>query len=98
MKIEDINHLAKLSRIRVTPVEAEALTGEFDEILGYVAHINDAIDVLPDTRVVPLHANVFREDVVRTESGVYTEVLLDAAPARHKQYVVVKKILSGSDE
>jgi len=90
--------LAKLSRIRVSPSEAEALTGEFDEILGYVAQINDAVDILPDTRKVPAHANVLRSDMVTTMTGEYTEALLDAAPERHKNYVLVKKILSTIDE
>lgn len=98
MKIEDINHLAKLSRIRISATEAEALTGEFDEILGYVAQINDAVDVLPDTRVVPNHANVFRADAVTTQSGEHTETLLNSAPTRHKQYVLVKKILGDITE
>lgn len=98
MKIEDIHHLAKLSRIRVAEDEAHALTGEFDEILGYVAQINDAVDTLPDTRKVPQHANVLRTDAVSNTSGEYTEALLQSAPYRHKNYVLVKKILGGVGE
>ena len=98
MKKEDIGHLAHLARIRVSDEEVAALVGEFDEILGYVAQINTAVDMLDTTPYVPPHANVFRPDEVVNASGVYTEALLNAAPKRYKNYVEVKKILGSTDE
>lgn len=97
MTKEDIAHLAALSRIRVSDEELGALQGEFDAILGYVAQINDAVDVAATDPVLPAHANVLRKDEVTNGAGEYTEDLLNAAPKRYGQYVEVKKILGGTE-
>jgi aspartyl-tRNA(Asn)/glutamyl-tRNA(Gln) amidotransferase subunit C len=93
MKKEDIEHLAKLSRIAVTDSEAESLAESISNILGYVSEINERtgdIQRVPDVGAV---YNVLREDGEPHEAGIYTEALLSTAPIRDGQYIVVKKIL-----
>jgi aspartyl-tRNA(Asn)/glutamyl-tRNA(Gln) amidotransferase subunit C len=94
MKKEDIEHLAKLSRIAVTDEEAEALAGSITDILGYVSEINDITGERAVDKEVGVLYNVMREDGEPHEEGVYTEDLLASAPQREGRYVVVKKILA----
>lgn len=93
MKREDIEHLAKLSRIAVSESEATALAGDITSILGYISEINEIAGEKPVQKEVGALANVMREDGEPHESGIYTEDLLSQAPDRDGQYVRVKKII-----
>lgn len=93
MEKKDIEHLAKLARIEVTDTEAETLAGNITSILEYVSEIEKATGKAEgEKKVGPLY-NVMREDTNPHEPGIYTEDLLNLAPARKGQYVEVKKIL-----
>lgn len=87
--------MAKLARIEVGDEEAENLSHEFDAILGYVGEIKklDYKSSLVEARPQPSRFNVMREDGEPHESGIYTEKILEQAPAREGDYIKVKKIL-----
>ena len=93
MKREDIEHLAKLSRIELKDGEAETLAEEITSILGYVSEINEITGDAALTKNVGAVYNVMREDGEPSPAGEYTESLLEAAPKREGQYIQVKKIL-----
>lgn len=93
MKKEDIEHLAKLSRIAVSDEEASALAEDITSILGYVSEIETATAEKAPVKEVGALYNVMREDKDPHEAGLFTEDLLKAAPDRQGQYVKVKKIL-----
>lgn len=93
MKKEDIEHLAKLSRIALKEGEADALAEKITSILGYVSEINEITGNTAGEKKVGAVSNVMREDGEPHEPGLYTEALLSAAPEREGQYVKVKKIL-----
>ena len=90
----EIEKLAELSRISLTPEEKEKMRGEFDSILEYIAAIQkisaSAMERIPS---IVARINVMREDVNPHESGIHTETLLASAPKREGNYVKVKKIL-----
>ncbi len=88
---QEIEHLAKLSRIELQPSEIESLVPEIDSILGYVSQISSQTG--ETARVIPKLRNVIREDIPVNTPGEYTEKLLDNAPAREGNYLKVKKIL-----
>ena len=90
-EIKDIQKLATLSRMKVSPEEAESLRTEIDSILGYVADINKV--ALADISEQEIRQNVFRGDVENNTSGEYTEKLLSLSPDRDGNYIKVKKIL-----
>jgi aspartyl-tRNA(Asn)/glutamyl-tRNA(Gln) amidotransferase subunit C len=97
MKREDIEHLAKLSRIELRGGEADVLAENITSILNYVSEIQEITggeDLVK--QVGPVH-NVFREDENPREPGVFTETLLAAAPERDGQYFKVKKILGATE-
>lgn len=65
LSTQDVEHIAKLSRLHLSPEEIETYKGQLDSILGYIEKLQEV-----DTTGVPelQHAlqieNVFREDVV----------------------------------
>jgi aspartyl-tRNA(Asn)/glutamyl-tRNA(Gln) amidotransferase subunit C len=63
---EQVLHVAKLARLRLTDEEVERMAGELSRILEYVETMNelDLQGVEPTSHVVPLD-NVLREDVPR---------------------------------
>jgi aspartyl-tRNA(Asn)/glutamyl-tRNA(Gln) amidotransferase subunit C len=94
MDKDKVLKLAKLARIEIGGNEAENLTREFDAILDYVGEVK-SVKVSPsvsDFQGEPL-INVMREDMEPHETGLYTQKLLEQAPAREGDYIKVKKIL-----
>jgi aspartyl-tRNA(Asn)/glutamyl-tRNA(Gln) amidotransferase subunit C len=63
---EQVLHVARLARLRLSEEEVERMAGEMSTILGHVETMNelDLDGVEPTTHVVELQ-NVLREDVPR---------------------------------
>jgi aspartyl-tRNA(Asn)/glutamyl-tRNA(Gln) amidotransferase subunit C len=88
----DVEALAKLARLEVSPEELSRLEKEIPEILAFVETIQAVSgEVAPESSEV---RNMMREDAGAHESGEHTETLLSAAPAAKDGYLVVKKVLS----
>ena len=88
----DIEHVANLARLQLTPEEKERFAGQFDQILDYFKRLNsvDVEGVEPTAHALPRH-NIWRQD----EPGpVLTpqEVLANAPASRDSQVVVPKVI------
>jgi aspartyl/glutamyl-tRNA(Asn/Gln) amidotransferase C subunit len=79
--------------IAVSAEEKESLRKSMDSILNYVEQVQKVSKDLGSERKAGLLRNVMREDNNPHESGIFTEVLLSAAPKRDGQYLKVKKIL-----
>ena len=62
MKKEDIEHLAKLSRIALTEDESVALATDITSILGYVSEIEEIAGEMSEKKKVGALYNVMRED------------------------------------
>ncbi len=91
IKVEDVEHVAKLARLRLSEDEKKLYTEQLGKIIEFFAELN-AIDT---TGVEPMsHAlsvtNVMREDEVETPPG--HEILLKSAPARDDAFFRVPKI------
>lgn len=91
-KVVDITALAKLARMEVAPEELARLEKEIPDILAFVDTIQKA-PVSAEAKS-PAHRNIMRADENPHESGMYTEVLLDAAPAREGDRIAVKQVIS----
>jgi aspartyl/glutamyl-tRNA(Asn/Gln) amidotransferase C subunit len=88
----DISALAGLARLELDAAELARLEKEIPEILGFVETIQKAdLSGAGESRGLQ---NVMREDTRAHEPGVYTEVLLSAAPAREGDRVAVKQVVS----
>jgi aspartyl-tRNA(Asn)/glutamyl-tRNA(Gln) amidotransferase subunit C len=77
---DEVAHLARLSRLDLTPAELVEYGAQLDVILGAVARVAEvaADDVPPTTHAVPV-VNVVRRDELR--SGLTQEEALSGAPA-----------------
>lgn len=62
---EQVEHLAGLARIALTPDEIDRLTGELGQIVDSIAKVSEVAgdDVPATSHPIPL-VNVFRDDVV----------------------------------
>jgi aspartyl-tRNA(Asn)/glutamyl-tRNA(Gln) amidotransferase subunit C len=76
---EQVLHVAKLARLKLTEDEVERMSGELSAILEHVDNINelDLEGVEPTAHVVPLE-NVLREDEPRP--SLPRERALEGAP------------------
>lgn len=88
----DVRSLAALARIEVPEAELAKLEEELPNILGFVETIQRA-NVAEITQA-PALRNVMRDDANPHESGIYTEKLLEQAPAREGNRLAVKQVLS----
>lgn len=94
MKIpkEEVEHIAKLGRLKLTEEEKEKFADQLGEIIAFVEKINElkTEDVQPTYQVVPMD-NVFRED--ETRESLKTGDALANAPSRYRDYFKVIKII-----
>jgi aspartyl-tRNA(Asn)/glutamyl-tRNA(Gln) amidotransferase subunit C len=94
MKItpEEVEHVARLARLEVSPAEKEELTRQMNRILQYMEKLNelDTTGVAATAHVVDL-SNAFREDLV--ESSLPRDVSLDNAPESNGVEFVVPRII-----
>ena len=76
---DQVLHVAKLARLRLTDEEVDRMAGELSQILEHVETMNelDLEGVEPTSHVVDL-TNVLREDVPR--DGLDRETALEQAP------------------
>ena len=88
----DIEKLALLARIRLTPAEKEKLEKEFKGILDYISQLKK-VDVRNVGDDETSKINVMREDDNPNEPGTCSEKLLKEVPSVEKGYVKVKHIL-----
>lgn len=89
---EEVEHLAGLARIALTPDEIEKLTGELGHIVDSIAKVTEAVsaDVPATSHPIPL-SNVFRDDVVG--ETLTQEQALSGAPEHDGSRFTVSAIL-----
>ncbi len=87
-----IGHIAKLARIRIPEAQQEALTGEFNNILGWIEQLGelDTEGVEPMTSVVEVRPTL-RADAV-TDGDCRDQVLANAPEPAHGFYAVPKVV------
>ncbi|MFA5858522.1 MAG: Asp-tRNA(Asn)/Glu-tRNA(Gln) amidotransferase subunit GatC [Elusimicrobiota bacterium] len=97
MKItkEDVDHVARLGRLNLTPAEKEKMGNQIEQILEYMDNLNklDTSKVAPTSHVMDV-ANVWREDKVE-DKGNEAQAVLSIAPDREGDFFKVKKVIEG---
>lgn len=91
---EQVLHVAKLARLRLSPVEVDSYKKDLNAILEYVNTLEklDTDNIAPMSHVLPVK-NVWRDD--KPVGKKETEPLLKNAPMREEDYFKVPKILEG---
>lgn len=89
---EQVRHVAKLARLKLSDAEITMFSGQISSILDYVAQLQEVNtdQVEPLAHCLPVH-NVFREDVVR--ASLSNEEALANAPQRDGEFFAVPKVL-----
>jgi aspartyl-tRNA(Asn)/glutamyl-tRNA(Gln) amidotransferase subunit C len=94
MKItaQEVSHVAKLARLHMSQQEIEAMTKQLDDILTYVAKLNelDTEGIMPTTHAISI-VNAFREDEVKL--SLEREKTLANAPQQNSESFVVPKVI-----
>lgn len=88
----DVNYVAHLARIALSPEEQQKLSDQLGNILGYIEKLKEAdvTGVEPTAHAFPL-VNVTRRDEVRPSMS--NEAALQNAPAKANGLFMVPKIV-----
>jgi aspartyl-tRNA(Asn)/glutamyl-tRNA(Gln) amidotransferase subunit C len=97
LTLEDVKHVAKLSRLALPEERLAALTGELESILGYIDKLAevDTTGVEPMAHALPVH-NVLREDVA--QEALPLEKVLQNAPETDGPFFKVPKVIGGDED
>ncbi len=88
----NIDYVANLARLALTPAEKEKFARQLGDILHYVDKLKqvDVSGVEPMAHAAPVF-NVWQDDVPR--AGLSTEQALRNAPAQRQNMIVVPKVV-----
>ena len=92
--IKELEHLATLSRIKLTEDDKKSLVKEFDSILTYVDQLKKVPVKMDAEGRVGAVKNVTRPDVAKPVPPEDRERLLNEAPDREGDFIAVKKIIA----
>ena len=90
--LEQVRHVSRLARLRLSPDEEERLRADMDEMLAYVDKLNelDTREVAPTAQVGEV-GTPMRDDEVTNQPAA--EAMLANAPTRERNYFKVPKII-----
>jgi aspartyl-tRNA(Asn)/glutamyl-tRNA(Gln) amidotransferase subunit C len=88
----NIQYVARLARLSLSPAEEEQFGAQLAGILGYIEKLKelDVTGIEPTAHAVPL-VNVFRDDAV--QASFSNEEALNNAPAKANGLFIVPKIV-----
>jgi aspartyl-tRNA(Asn)/glutamyl-tRNA(Gln) amidotransferase subunit C len=94
LKKADVEHVAKLAKLNLTPDEVEKFKAQLSDILGYINKLNEVNtdDVEPTSQTTGL-VNVTRKDKLRKEVGLTQKQTLSGTKKSHNGYFVVPMVL-----
>jgi len=90
---QEIEDLAKLSRISLTEDEKDKIQKDLDAVLEYISQLKNAPVLDKEVSDIYGNKNVFREDENPHSGGEYTDDILKNAPKVKDGYISVKQII-----
>ena len=90
--VQRVKEVARLARIAITDQEAQELTGDMNEILGWVEQL-DNVDI---TNVEPMTAVVDTKIKLRSDEisdGNYADKIVSNAPKFEDDFFMVPKVI-----
>ena len=89
-----VDHIAKLARIKLTEKEEEKFANDLSSILDYIDKLNevDTKNVKPIQQITELN-NITRSDIVTNKKQETRDQILNQAPETQNNYFKVPKIL-----
>ncbi|MGD8780017.1 MAG: Asp-tRNA(Asn)/Glu-tRNA(Gln) amidotransferase subunit GatC [Ignavibacteria bacterium] len=91
--LKDVEHIAKLARLKFSEEELKEFTGDMNKILEYMEKLNelDTENIEPLSHPVE-QVNVFRED--KLKESVDREEALKNAPKSDEEFFKVPKVIN----
>lgn len=88
----NIDHVAHLARLALTPEEKAKFATQLGDVLAYIEQLKkvDVTGVEPTAHAFPVY-NVWADDVA--QSGLPVEAALKNAPAQRNNMIVVPKVV-----
>lgn len=88
----DIDHVAKLARLALTPEEKATFAQQLGDVLHHIEQLRkvDVTGVEPMAHAAPVF-NVWADDIARP--GLPADLALKNAPAQRENMVVVPKVV-----
>jgi aspartyl-tRNA(Asn)/glutamyl-tRNA(Gln) amidotransferase subunit C len=92
LTLEQVEHVALLARLELTPEEKQKLTTDLNVILAHFERLQelDTTDVEPTSHPIPMQ-NVLRDDAVRP--SLPREAFLREAPEAREEYFLVPRVV-----
>ncbi|MCX7913899.1 MAG: Asp-tRNA(Asn)/Glu-tRNA(Gln) amidotransferase subunit GatC [Thermodesulfovibrionales bacterium] len=92
MLLEEVRHVMRLARIRLSDQEIEKFGKQMNDIVEYVGKLKEinTEGIEPTSHIIEL-CNVFREDTVILPQS--RELMLSNAPHSDERFYVVPKII-----
>lgn len=89
---QQVRHVAKLARLKITDEQVKTFTRQLDAILTYVAQLEqlDTSNVEPLAHCLPV-SNVLRDDTV--QPSLSNADALANAPAKDGEFFTIPKVL-----
>lgn len=90
---EEVEHIAKLARLKLNAKEIKSMEKELSSVLGYFQFLNrlNVSKIKPTSHSISLK-NIMREDKGKRQSEENVEKLLKAMPQREGRYLKVKSV------
>lgn len=90
---KQVQHIAKLARLTLTPQESKTYQKQLGAILDYVGQLQkvDTKKIPPQTGGTRLK-NVLRSDTAQSTHTKLREKLLNSAPLREKDYIKTRAV------
>ena len=88
----NIDHVAHLARLALTPEEKATFSAQLGDVLAYIEQLKavDVTGIEPTAHAFPLY-NVWADDV--PQPGLPVEAALRNAPAQRDHMIVVPKVV-----
>ena len=88
----NIDHIANLARLALTPEEKAKFSAQLGDILGHIEHLKkvDVSGVEPTAHAFAVY-NVWSDDIA--QPGLPVEAALKNAPAQRNHMIVVPKVV-----
>ena len=93
---EQVEHIANLARMRLSPEEIDRLQTDLSRVIDYFEILKEAStnEANPMTHSIRVE-NVTRKDVAEKSAPELRKILVESAPQKKEDFVKVRQILGG---
>jgi aspartyl-tRNA(Asn)/glutamyl-tRNA(Gln) amidotransferase subunit C len=92
---KDVEHVAKLANLKLSPKEIDKYTGQLSAIVDFVSELSEVEikNFEPTSQTTGLE-NVCRVDEIKSENGLKVEEALSGSEKTHNNTFMVKAVLN----